>query len=586
MSIIYPSCTKCEGMLNIKFNNNLYLDFCCDKNENHKGEQIFFPTFEKFYFKENNVRCSKCNNNLLNRYIFEVDCKNNKEQKGDKIFCSNCFQEIYENIKMDNFSLNIKSNKCKLHDSSLNHYCIECKKNICIFCIIEDEMGIHKNHNIKNIENFIPNPNEIDNLKKRIKQKSKIYKELINKINIWKNKIITKTEQLIENLEKEMLILDKIVMNFNNKFMNYTYYINFSHLNYFVKNINNEYLINFNKNLDFREQCLNLIDLFTLFYPKKLTTKILKTNIEHYHFLDGIMPEKINNHFYFDKSKSSIINYNKYNINKFAYFRKLKDFSEEIYTISLSLDRQIIYACLNNKKVVKFLNFDQIQFSKINKEIIDIEDTYSHFNKCIQLTEKYLATADDYYIKIWKNNNKEQLEVEIKIVINSKTSDLLLVNNEYFISSQPYKKTIIIININTFEISKTISNVDSIDSQNSLLSLQNFTIINCKKGIQLLFKETKEIIQNIQILENDSWKKELYVYNNRLYVLQDLKKYKGNDNYLHIIKISIFEFFEGLLEKIQEYEEFQIDDDNNNLKFIVMNDEQIFLLGKNKYILN
>jgi len=163
---------------------------------------------------------------------------------------------------------------------------------------------------------------------------------------------------------------------------------------------------------------------------------------------------------------------------------------------------------------------------------------------------------------------------------------LLLVNNEYFISSQPYKKTIIIININTFEISKTISNVDSIDSQNSLLSLQNFTIINCKKGIQLLFKETKEIIQNIQILENDSWKKELYVYNNRLYVLQDLKKYKGNDNYLHIIKISIFEFFEGLLEKIQEYEEFQIDDDNNNLKFIVMNDEQIFLLGKNKYILN
>ena len=224
-----------------------------------------------------------------------------------------------------------------------------------------------------------------------------------------------------------------------------------------------------------------------------------------------------------------------------------------------------------------------MQFPKLNQEIIDNENRYSHFNKCIQLTKKYLATADNKYIKIWKNNNKEQLETEIKIFIGSKTSDLLLVNDEYFISSQPDKKTIIIININTFEISKTISNVDCIDSQNSLLSLQNFVIINCVKDIQLLFKETKEIIQNIQNFENDSWNKELFVYNNRLYILQEFQEYK-NYKYSSTIKISIFEFFEGLLENIREYQKFQIIDDNN-LKFIVMNDEQILLLGKNKYIL-
>ena len=26
MSIVYPSCAKCKGLLNLRFNNNLYLD--------------------------------------------------------------------------------------------------------------------------------------------------------------------------------------------------------------------------------------------------------------------------------------------------------------------------------------------------------------------------------------------------------------------------------------------------------------------------------------------------------------------------------------------------------------------------------
>ena len=377
-----------------------------------------------------------------------------------------------------------------------------------------------------------------------------------------------------------MIILDKIVLNFNNKFMNYTYYNNFIHLNSFVKNINNEYLIKFNNNPDLREQSLNLINLF---YPKKPETKILKIDIKKKISFQGVIPEKINNQFYFDKSYSSIINYTKYN-NEFSYCFKLNDFNEKIYTISLSLDKNIIYACLNDKKVVKFyFNSKEMQFSKINQGIIDNEDKYSYFNKCIQLTEKYLATADNNCIKIWKNSNKEQLEIEIKIDVGSKTSDLILVDDEYFISSQPKIKTIIIINIKTFEISKTISNVDCIDSQNSLLSLQNFIIINCVKGIQLLFKETKEIIQNIQIFENDLRNKELYAYNNKLYILQEFQEYRNRSHSLKI-KISIFEFFKGLLEKIQEYEELQIEDDNN-LKFIVMNDEQFLLLGKYGYIL-
>ena len=50
------------------------------------------------------------------------------------------------------------------------------------------------------------------------------------------------------------------------------------------------------------------------------------------------------------------------------------------------------------------------------------------------------------------------------------------------------------------------------------------------------------------------------------------------------IKLSIFEFFDGLLEKIQEYEKIEIND--HNLKIMVMNDEQIFLLGEKMHKLN
>ena len=580
MSIIYPFCSKCEGLINIKFNDNLYLDFYCDKNKNHKGEKLYYSTFEKFYLKGKIVKCSKCNENLLNKYIYKVEYKKNKEEKEDKIFCVNCFQEEFENIKLNNADLNIQSNKCKIHDSNMNYYCLDCKANICIYCIKEDEMQLHQYHDIKNMDDLIPTSKEVNDLQKKIKEKSQIYSEIKNKINIWKNKIIIKTEELNQSLEKEIIILEKIISNFNNKFMNYTYYNNFHYLKNFVNNTN-EYLIKFKDTSDFKKQTMNLIDLFTLFYTKMPITKSLKiNNIKEYYSLEDKIPEKINNKYFFDKSLNSIGNYN-INKNDFNFYWKLNDFKETIYTISLSLDKKIIYACLKNKKIVKFFYFDEKEFLIKNQEIIDTEDKDSHFNKCIQLTDKYIATADNNNIKIWKNTNNEQLEKEKTIGIDSKTSDLLLVNNEYFISSQPNKKTITVINKNTFEISKTILNVDSIDSQNSLLSLENFIIVNCGGGIQLLFKKTIEITQNIPNYDNDFNKKELYVYKNKLYILKQYKEYSSS--YTSYIKLSKYEFIEGLLEMILEYEKTKIDD--YNLKIMVMNDDQIFLLGKKIYMI-
>ena len=60
--------------------------------------------------------------------------------------------------------------------------------------------------------------------------------------------------------------------------MNYAYDYNFYYLKNYI-NTYNEYLIKFNDTPEFRKQSMNLIDLFSLSYTKKITTKLEKNII-------------------------------------------------------------------------------------------------------------------------------------------------------------------------------------------------------------------------------------------------------------------------------------------------------------------
>ena len=119
--IFYPACKEkgCDGLLKIKINeNNFSIDYTCEKNKNHKGNGIYFETFEKFYLKEKSKEiCFKCKLNLENNTIYK--CKKCKE-----IFCIDCF--IYdEHIKKEISNLIINKNKCNLHQRELNSYCTD-----------------------------------------------------------------------------------------------------------------------------------------------------------------------------------------------------------------------------------------------------------------------------------------------------------------------------------------------------------------------------------------------------------------------------------------------------------------------------
>ena len=91
--------------------------------------------------------------------------------------------------------------------------------------------------------------------------------------------------------------------------------------------------------LIFWKQSLNLIDLFSFYYPKKPVIKILKSNIKDYYFLKNTIPEKINNQYYFDKSDNAIAFYDR-NKDDFYSFLNFDNFKDKISTISLSLDKK------------------------------------------------------------------------------------------------------------------------------------------------------------------------------------------------------------------------------------------------------
>ena len=84
-----------------------------------------------------------------------------------------------EDIKKNNHKNIIyekNNNKCNEHNCNFNSYCIECKKNICLFCLKEGD--IHSSHLIKNFSEIIPSLKDIENVKKSIEEKKKYYNML------------------------------------------------------------------------------------------------------------------------------------------------------------------------------------------------------------------------------------------------------------------------------------------------------------------------------------------------------------------------------------------------------------------------
>lgn len=198
------------------------------------------------------------------------------------------------------------------------------------------------------------------------------------------------------------------------------------------------------------------------------------------------------------------------------------------------------------------------------------------FSQCIEINNELLAASEERseVISIWDINNYTK---KMQIQLNTMTSDLLLLNSEYFISSQPYQKQIIFHSINNLEEKTIIKNIDSCDCKRCLSANKIYVLVKCKNGIAILSIKNKELIQYIQDFDESSKASCLRIDdNNHIYNLFYDNYNFGSNGYE--IKFEISKFKGDKIEKRKTYEMiYESEHYSLNVEF--------FLNG-NKYLLN
>ena len=577
----FPSCQKCDGLLKITISPlNFSIDYECEKNENHKKSDIFFKTFERFYLKEKEIyECSNCRLCLDNSEFYKCEtCK--------LVYCGKC---IIEDIKTNNhkdiiFETNIQ--KCNKHNWNYNSYCFNCKKNICIYCTKGN--NLHYYHSVKNYDQILPSVEEIEYLKRKLNSKIIYTNIIIEKIENWKKELIKKIEELKQNLNDEISFFSKVIFNYNHSFADYTYFNFFKTLNNYIKNFNNEYLLNFYISSTFETQTEFMNKLFKNLGKRKKEEEIYKKEnkelVNIYSSKISVL-EKINDLYFIIQDD--------YNNNVcFCFYTTLNNnaqickngkigFKEKIYSFSKSTIENKVFACLLNSRIVKIFNYNIRESTlELSKSEINNVNFFNngHFNKCIQININNYITSDDQSIIIWQNNNGIFIQLQT-LSIFAKTLDILLANEDYFISSQPENKQLTLTDIKNYTEIKKISNIDCIDSTKCLFKIKDeYIIICCKKGFGLFLIKTKEIIQYIEYY--DSYYNRISCDdNNNIYILN--QKRNNNNNFYNSsneIKIMIAKVIDNEIVFIKEINNLFSHEDQLE---ITSSSENIILLWKN-----
>ena len=600
--IYLPSCQDCKGLLNFKIQPlNFSIDYECDNNKTHNKSDIYFKVFEKFYLKEREVlKCCSCKLNLENAEYFNCDiCKN--------IYCCKCYIEDIQINGHKNIINNIKNynNKCINHYNEFIGYCLNCKTNICILCIKEDT---HKDHNTNNYIDIMPSTENIEHLVNKIKAKSVYTKKLIEKIDNWKKIINKKVENLKQNLRDEICLFEKIIVNFNNNFRNYTYFNNFNYINKNIKNTtNNKYLEEFNNTENFERQTEIIMEIFKYMGRRiKKNDGVLKSqgNLNILKNLNYQLAERIEKDYmiFFDYNKIIYLAYLDEPKNTISLYSNIS-INDYIYSISVSTIENKVFICLLYDKKIKIIdyNLEQLTLNLNRREIIYNSITnINHFYKCIQLTTKLIATSDDNYIIIWTENEINYIQ-KMKIMLNANIYDLLLIDKDNFISSQTDKKTLSIYNISDLKEVNKIKNIDCINSSNSLFKINNnYIIINCYNGIGLVYIQTKELVQYFQKYQNMNSNR--YIHSKKITCDNEgnihiliIEEYKNTSNSLFNnnqlssynnhgckIKFVVAKIIEDSITLIKEYEKFDLNE--NKLNISCFDSKNLILLGRNGYI--
>ena len=174
-------------------------------------------------------------------------------------------------------------------------------------------------------------------------------------------------------------------------------------------------------------------------------------------------------------------------------------------------------------------------------------------------------------------------------MIFSNTLDLLLINKDIFISSQPDAKSLEIFYTETYEEVSSIKNIDCINDTNCLYKYNNeYIIISCFNGIGLVLTSTKELIQYIENFSLLNKKRICCGTNddNNIYILNVESNESNNIQYNSLfgqknnscsykMEILVAKIINGSFKLIKKYDKFNSYEDIYNITY--MNDNSLFM---------
>ena len=417
-------CPRCRERILISLNpSNFSLSYNCENN--HKETNLDYCNFyqNRYINGNSNKYCQQCKKEKLNNNK-TINCNICKMK-----LCGTCILQHQKMYNHKNFGLIYNSiKKCSIHDLDISQFCKTCKKNLCTFCLKKnEENNEHLNHDVVNFSDLIPGEEDIKINEKKLKERIIKNNSIIVKLNKWKDEMCSLIDETIDKLNKDKLINQMIIQNFNWKYLDYINYKNYE-LAIEKLEITNEGLEDFYKSKMFIEQ------------TNALTDYLFGKN----HRLNEINnKDKENKNDEEDKDNNIIINENKEkNENK---INKEKIYENEIRNeIQFNIIKEInnnkndenmennIIDSLKNEKALLYNNDSIYCFSLENKSMTKIiennkdkDQNKKSLNKNIyeslsDLKNNLSNKIGNYNILIWKLEEDLKKDKLINLIKNEK----------------------------------------------------------------------------------------------------------------------------------------------------------------------
>ena len=478
-----PRCPNCNLIPSLKLvykEGKSIINYECENN--HKGTislEDYINNFTKHSISSQN--CDECNKKQSENNVDYCYCC-----KCNKFICNLCLEK-HNNDGDKHSSINFKRYDalCKIHSNTFSFYCAKCRKNICIYCKPD-----HEFHNLIDLSKF----NYSNEDKNKLEEEIKNLEEKIINLDIVKQEIINKIENIKKSSELEMKFI-KILLN------TYKYEESLNNLNFnIIQNLKNfEKIFKSNK-----------IDVYDKIYKESKKYISLFNNLQNYQsnsFSNNF--KTLNNHkntiYYLSKlrdgrlvSCSSDNCLNIYKSNTFELQLSIKEYSNSVASFTEINDGRIITCSYDNTiKIIKLLDENKYQIDQ------ELKDHSSYVNKIIEIKEKELISVSyDKTMKIWNMNNENRFNCIKTITFqnNSSNSNILKLNDKEFVTSANADKNIKFWNIEDYSNISTINNIETYWVPQNLCLLDDDILCvggSNSKGFYLIKISNHQLIKNI-----------------------------------------------------------------------------------------